>query len=68
MHLATRPSDRLHRMAPFAEDQAQRAGEDHSAAEDGGEIEIDPGLKVPVTPVLKSALRAVEGVLEIEEV
>ena len=55
-------------MAPFAEDQAQRAGEDHSAAEDGGEIEIDPGLKVPVTPVLKSALRAVEGVLEIEEV
>ncbi|HPD93092.1 MAG: DNA polymerase III subunit alpha [Rhodobacter sp.] len=36
--------------------------------EDGGEIEIDPGLKVPVTPVLKSALRAVEGVLEIEEV
>ena len=32
------------------------------------QIEIDPGLKIPVTPVLKSALRAVEGVLEVEEV
>ncbi len=34
----------------------------------GGEIEIDAGRPVPVTPSLKQQLRAVEGVLAIEEI
>jgi hypothetical protein len=34
----------------------------------GGEIEIDAGLQVRVTPQLRHQLRAVEGVLAIEEV
>ncbi|WP_068296525.1 DNA polymerase III subunit alpha [Pararhodobacter sp. CCB-MM2] len=34
----------------------------------GGEIEIDAGRPVPVSPALKHQLRAVEGVLAIEEV
>ncbi|MBN8291507.1 DNA polymerase III subunit alpha [Rhodobacter sp. NTK016B] len=34
----------------------------------GGEIEIDAGRPVPVTPTLKHQIRAVEGVLAIEDV
>ncbi|MCB1387760.1 MAG: DNA polymerase III subunit alpha, partial [Rhodobacteraceae bacterium] len=34
----------------------------------GGEIEIDAGRKVPVTPLLKHQVRRVEGVLAVEEV
>ncbi|MCW1933398.1 DNA polymerase III subunit alpha [Pararhodobacter zhoushanensis] len=34
----------------------------------GGEIEIDAGRQVPVTPLLKQQVRAIEGVLAIEEV
>ncbi|WP_417599359.1 DNA polymerase III subunit alpha [Pararhodobacter oceanensis] len=36
--------------------------------ETGGEIEIDIGREIPVTPVVKATLRAVEGVLEVAEV
>jgi len=36
-------------------------------AASGGEIEIDAGRPVPVTPLLKQQFRAVEGVLAIEE-
>ncbi|MCB1394712.1 MAG: DNA polymerase III subunit alpha, partial [Rhodobacteraceae bacterium] len=36
--------------------------------ETGGEIEIDIGRPVPVTPMLKTMMRAIEGVLAVEEV
>jgi len=36
--------------------------------ETGGEIEIEIGRKVPVTPVLRSEMRSLEGVLAVEEV
>jgi len=36
--------------------------------ETGGDIEIDIGRKIPVTPMVKATLRGVEGVLAVEEV
>jgi DNA polymerase-3 subunit alpha len=36
--------------------------------ETGGEIEIDIGREIPVTPMVKAAMRGVEGVLAVEEV
>ena len=34
----------------------------------GGEIEIDAGEKLPATPAIRARLRAVEGVLDVEEI
>ncbi len=34
----------------------------------GGEIEVEIGRQVPVTPVLRSEMRSLEGVLAVEEV
>ncbi len=36
--------------------------------ETGGEIEIEIGRQVPVTPILRSEMRSLEGVLAVEEV
>ena len=36
--------------------------------ETGGEIEIDIGREIPVTPMVKAAMRGVEGMLAVEEV
>ncbi|MCC5986801.1 MAG: DNA polymerase III subunit alpha [Pararhodobacter sp.] len=36
--------------------------------ETGGEIEIDAGEKLPATPVMRATLRAIDGVLEVEEI
>ncbi|WP_323036755.1 DNA polymerase III subunit alpha [Pararhodobacter sp.] len=36
--------------------------------ETGGEIEVDIGREIPVTPMVKAMMRGVEGVLAVEEV
>ena len=33
-----------------------------------GEVEVDLGVEFPVTPQIKSAIRSLEGVMEVEEI